>query len=86
MESDPLESSYPTYSVESDPLEPSYTSVIRLTSDSSASSVSPAPPSVRGCGFIRTHAVLYGRGCAHGGGWEDDAPGGFGIGYLPFDG
>ena len=52
-----------TYSVESNPSESTYSSMIRLTSDSSSSSAaSCAPPSVRGCGFIRTHAILMGVG------------------------
>ena len=39
LDSDPSEPSYPSYHVEIDPSEPSHPSVIRLTSDSSCSSV-----------------------------------------------
>ena len=43
VESDPSESSYPTYSVGSYHSELSHSSVIRLSLDSSTSSVGPAP-------------------------------------------
>ena len=90
LDSDLLEPSYPSYHVESDPSEPSRPLVIHLTSDSSSSSSSKAPhhapPPIHGRGFIRTHTVPRGCVCARGGGCGDDAPGGFGNGYLPFDG
>ena len=41
LDSDPSEPSYPSYHVKSDTSEPSYPSVIRLTSNSSSSSVAP---------------------------------------------
>ena len=45
----------------------------RLTSDSSSSVASRAPPLRRGRGFIRTLTIPQGRGWAHGGG-RGDAP------------
>ena len=88
LDSDPSKPSYPSYHVESDPSKPSCPSVIRLTFNSSSSSIAPrhAPPSVCGRGFIRTHAVPHRCGHARGGGCGDDASDGFGNGYLPFDG
>ena len=87
LDSDSSEPSYLSYHVEFDPSEPSYPSVIRLTSDSSSSSAAPrhvASP-VRGRGFICPRAVPH--GCGHGRGeGRGDAPGGFGNGYLSFDG
>ena len=62
VESDPSESSYPTYSMGSYRLEPSQPSVICLSSDSSASSAGLAPPRVYGRGFICTHVVLHRHG------------------------
>ena len=41
VESDPFESSYPTYHVEMVPSKPSFSSVIHLSSDSSSSSSAP---------------------------------------------
>ena len=63
LDFDPSESSYPSYHVESDPSELSYSSVIRLTSDSSSSSVTSLhmPPSDHGRGFIHTRVVPRGR-------------------------
>ena len=85
VEFDPSESSYPTYFVGSYRSEPSQPSVICLSSDS-ASSASPTPPLVCGHGFIRTRAVPRGYERARGGGHGDDAPSGFGNGYLLLDG
>ena len=85
-ESNPSKLSYSTYSMESYRSEPSHPFVIRLSSDSSASTVGPAPPSVRGYGFIWTHVVPRGHGRAQGGGRGDNALDGFKNGYLPFDG
>ena len=88
LDFDPLEPSYLSYHVESDPSECSRPLVIRLTFDSSSSSAAPhhVPPPVYGRGFIRTHAVPHGHGRARGGGHDDDTLGGFGNGYLLFDG
>ena len=88
LDSNPSEPSYPSYHVESDPSEPSYPLVIHLTSNSSSSSAIPhhVPPLVRGRGFIRTRTIPHGRGHSRGRGCGDDASGGFGNGYLPFDG
>ena len=73
------------YFVVSDPSKPSYPLVIRLTSDSSSfSTPSQAPSMVGGHGFIRTCAVPRGHGCTRGGGCGDNAPSGFGNGYIPF--
>ena len=87
LDSDPLEPSYPSYHVETDPSKPSHPFVIRLTSDSSSSSVAShhSSPPVRSRGFIRTRAMPCGHGRARGGGCGDVAPGGFGNGYLPLD-
>ena len=84
LDSDPLEPSYPSYHVETNSSEPSCPSVIRLTFDSSSSSVAPhhAPPPIRSCGFIRTYAVPRGRGRARGGRRCDVASGGFENDYL----
>ena len=86
VESDPSESSYPTYSMESYHSKPPRPSVIRLSSDSSASLADPIPPLVHNCGFICTHVIPRERGRAWGGGRGDNAPGSFRNGYLPFDG
>ena len=88
LDSNLSEPSYPSYHVESDLSEPSHPSVICSTSNSSSSSIAPhhAPPLVRDRGFIHTGIVPRGRGRARGGGRGDDAPGGFGNGYLLFDG
>ena len=64
IEMDPLESSYPTYSVGSYRSEPSQPSVICLSFDSSTSSASLASPPVRSHGFIPTRAMPCGRGRA----------------------
>ena len=63
-------------------------SVIHLTSDSSSFFAAPyhAPPQFHGRGFIRTCVVPRGRGPTRGGERGDDAPGGFGNGYLQFNG
>ena len=88
LDSKPSEPSYPSYHVESDPSEPSYHSMIHPTSNSSSFSAAlhHTPPLVRGRGFICTRPVPRGRGRARGEGRGDDAPGGFGNGYLSFDG
>ena len=86
MESYPSESSYPTYFVGSYHSEPSQPSVIFLFSDSSASSVGIALPSVHGRGFIRTCTVPRGRGREREGGCGYDAPGGFRNRYILLDG
>ena len=62
VEFDPSESTYLTYSVGSYHSKPSQSSLIHLSSDSSASSASPASLSVRGCGFIHTRAMPAGIG------------------------
>ena len=74
--------------MEFDLSEPSYLSVIHLTSDLFSSSTAPRhePSLVRGHGFIYTRVVPRGRGRGQEGGRGDDASGGFGNGYLPFDG
>ena len=59
IETDPSESSYLTYSMGSYHSKPSQPLVIRLSSDSSASSASPSPPLIRDRGFIRTRAVPH---------------------------
>ena len=88
LDSNPSEPSYPNYHAESNLSKPSYPSVIRLTSDSSSSSAAPRhiPPPVRARGFIHTRAVPSGCGRGREGEHSDDAPGGFGNDYLPFDG
>ena len=99
VDSDPSEPSYPSYHVETDPSEPAYPtrsggshrssssqpSVVRLSSDTSASSAGPTPPPVRGRGFIRTRAIPRGRGRARGGGRSDGPSDGYGNGFLPPD-
>ena len=85
IETDPSKSSYPTHSIGSYRLEPSQPLVIRLTSDSSASSGGPAPPPVRGRGFIHTRAVPHGHGPARGGGRGDITPSGFENSFLLSD-
>ena len=85
IEMDPSESSYPTYSVGSYRSEPYQPSVIRLSSDSSASSASPAPTSICNHGFICTRAVPRRCGRAQRGGCGNVTPGGFRNGFLPLD-
>ena len=61
VDSDPSEPSYLSYHVETDPSEPSYRYVMRLTSDSSSSSVARhhTPPLIRVAGsFIRTLCLM----------------------------
>ena len=58
VESDPSESSHPTYYVGSYRSEPSHPSVIRLSSDSFASSAGLAPPPVPGHGFFASVPYL----------------------------
>ena len=66
VDSDHSELSYPSYHVETDSSEPFFSSMIRLSSESSSSSVAPhrTPPPVRGRRFIRTRTVPRGRGRA----------------------
>ena len=86
VEFDPSKSTYLTYSLELYPSELSYPSMIRLSSDSSASSATgQAPPPIRGCGFIHTRAVTRECEQAWDGEHGDNTPGGFRNGYLSFD-
>ena len=86
VESNPSEPSYLTYSVGSYHSESSHPSMIHLSSYSFASLAASTAPPVRGRRFIRTRAVPRGRGRTRGGGCGDNAPGGYGNGYLSFDG